>query len=135
MINQSIGTPQIILSTELDNIAGDKFALGQEISLVPIGCIKALLELNITFHNNPSSSSRINIWFLRTIDGINYEDTNPIRIPDLIIPINSQLSIRTIWDCQVPACKFKTLLQNYKTGQALSTGNTVKILPVIYANS
>jgi hypothetical protein len=78
-----------------------------------------------------SASAALNLWFIQTLDGTNYEDgttgTAPNKLPDVIIPVGASTSQYSIVWPQTPIIAppndFKVLLQN-KTGYALSGSNS-----------
>lgn len=91
------------------------------------------------FGTAPTANTGLTIWFLRNIDGTNYEDggtsLTPSRLPDAVIPLENQngTAQRITVRCAIPPGTFKVLLKNDGSGQALpATGNTLKILPITY---
>jgi len=94
------------------------------------------VELYVTFGSAPTANTAVSIWFLREIDGTNYEDGSasitPTRNPDVVFGVRSTTNPqRMIKTCILPPGDFKPLLRNEGTGQAFaSSGNVVKIRPV-----
>lgn len=137
---QVSGTLQAVLSTELDSLANNALAPGSAITLTSAGYLLAEVELAVTFGVAPAASTGCSVWFLRAIDGADYEDggasLTPARTPDLVIPVLASTSAQRITRrCSLPPGNFKVLLKNDGTGQALAaSGNTLKILPYTYTN-
>jgi hypothetical protein len=131
------GTADSILTTELNSLANNSNAV-KATAIAPTSSEYTMVEveLYVTFGSTPTANTGISIWFLREIDGTNYEDGSasitPTRNPDVVFGVrattNAQRMIKT---CILPPGNFKPLVRNDGTGQALaSSGNTVKIRPV-----
>lgn len=133
----SVGT---LLSTELNSLANNALALSAAYDNTQgqtgDGYTLCDLELSVTYGTAPSANTAVAIWFLTSQDGTNYEDgsasVTPSRVADVTIPLRAvttaQLIIRRTW---LPWGKFKVLLKNDGTGQAMAaSGNTLKIRPV-----
>ena len=131
------GTADSVMSTELNTLANNSNAVkASAVSLTTTGYILAEAELVVTFGSVPTANTSVSIWFLREIDGTNYEDGSasitPARNPDLVIPIRATTNAqRIIKQCVLPSGDFKPLVRNEGTGQAFaSSGNTLKLRPL-----
>ena len=137
---QVVGTIQSLLTTELNSLANNALALGSAITLTSAGYLMGEVELVVTFGVAPAASTGCSVWFLRDIDGTNYEDggssLTPARAPDLVIPVNASTSAQRITRrCLLPPGTFKALLKNDGTGVAMAaSGNTLKVLPSTYSS-
>src|SRR5690242_729422 len=90
-------TATTLLSTELNTLAASAFSsAGAAINNVQAtsnfnGYTNATLELVLAAPTAAfASNSAIYLWFLKSVDGTNYEDTsaNP-RPPDVVIPMEA----------------------------------------------
>ena len=130
------GSADTILTTELNSLANNTNVVGSTVQLTSEGYVLAEAELVITFVSNPVSNTAISIWFLREIDGVNFEDGSasitPLRNPDIVFPIRSVTSSqRIIKQCVLPPGNFQTLVRNDGTGVALSSsGHSLKLRPL-----
>ena len=140
-------TPTTLLSTELGNgtgLAANTFsAAGAAVNNVQAtsnlnGYTNAYLELVLSAPSAAfAANTAIYLWFLKSIDGTNYEDTsaNP-RPPDVIIPVEANGSAQRItMDIKLPPGQWKPIAENVPGSgtQALgASGNTIKILPYTY---
>lgn len=139
MIEQS--TAVTLLSTELNSIAnGSNSAAGSTINNVQAtsnlnGYTRAKIEFYMAaYSGTPSANSGLLVWFLKSVDGTNYEDgsssVTPARNPDVVISVNATASgpQRIVRECFIPVGNFKPLGGN-RTGIAFAgSGNTLKIL-------
>lgn len=87
------------------------------------------------YTGTPAANSGLSVWFIKTVDGSNYDDgsssVTPIRAPDVFIQVRALTSgpQRIVRDCWVPVGTFKVLARNEGTGLSLaSSGNTLKVL-------
>jgi len=108
-------------ASAIDNAAGDTLAD---------------LELLIDLATAATAGGYIALWFIRALDGTNYESGGdavfPARPPDVIIPVRSTTDdsqVVTIAGVQWPQGLFKVLFQN-NTGQ--TTTNTDSLTQVSY---
>ena len=131
------GTADTVMSTELNSLANNSNAIkASAVSLTTTSYTLAEAELVVTFGSVPTANTSVSIWFLREIDGTNYEDGSasitPSRNPDLVVPIRATTNAqRIIKQCVLPAGDFKPLVRNEGTGQAFaSSGNTLKLRPL-----
>jgi hypothetical protein len=118
---KNIATTAGAISGAIDNTAGDQLAD---------------LELLIDLATAATVGGYVSLWFIKTIDGTNYESGSatvfPARAPDVIIPVRS-----TTDDSQVvaigpilwPQGKFTVVFQN-NTGQ--TTTNTDNLTQLSY---
>lgn len=139
-IEQSTATT--LLSTEFNSLAnGSNTSAGSAVNNVQAtanlnGYTRAKIELYLAaYSGTPSANTSINVWFLRTVDGTNYEDgsssVTPARNPDVVIPVNATASgpQRIIRECFLPVGSFKPLAKNTIGISLAGSGNTLKILP------
>ena len=119
-------------------MANNALVLSSATSLTETGYLECDVEIVCTFGVAPTSGTGFSIWFLRNIDGTNYEDGGtsvmPSRAPDLVIPVRAVTTAQRVIVCgYVPPGKFKILIKNDSTGQAIaSSGNTLKLIPRTY---
>lgn len=140
------GTPVTLLSTELNSLANNTnvvssvggtsgcFNNSQNVANFD-GYVRGKLELVLGAPSGTvSQSSSLNVYFLRTVDGVNFEDggasVTPAGSPDAVMPLNAtSLAQRVIQECLVPVGLFKVLVRNSATGVTLAaSGNTLKLL-------
>lgn len=137
-----LGTTSTVLDTGLNSLANNSNALSAEFDNTAgqtgDGYVEVTVEFAGAFAASPAASTGVSVWLLRAIDGTNYEDgdssTTPARAPDLVLPVRAvSTAQRVAQRTMMPAGKFKVLLRNDGTGQALaSSGNTLKIRPITY---
>jgi hypothetical protein len=96
------------------------------------------LTWNYTFGVAPTANTGLSVWFLQAPDGTDgtYEDGGasvmPARGPDLTIGVGSSPDTsahQVSKDALLPAGYFKVLVKNDGTGQTMSSGWTLKLLP------
>lgn len=131
------GTLDTALSTELNSLANNSLAIKASVlTLASAQYLLAEVELVVTFGVTPTANTGISVWFLREVDGTNYEDGSasitPARAPDVVLPIRAVTSAQRITvQCMIPPGSFYPLLKNDGTGQAFAaSGNTLKIRPI-----
>jgi hypothetical protein len=130
-----VGTTQNLLTTELNSLANNALAIGSAFTSSNVNYILAEIEFAGTFAANPTANTGVSVWFLRAIDGTNYEDgsgsVTPGRPPDITLQVTAgQAATRCTRQCVIPPGTWKPLLKNEGTGQALTaSGHTLKILP------
>ena len=131
-----------LLSTELNALANNTMcAAGSAVANTvgtsnTDGYVRAKIELVLAaYTGTPTASSAIYLWFLKEIDGTNYEDGSatltPARNPDVVIPVGAVASgpQRVTVECWVPVGTWKPIAKNVGTGIALAaSGNTIKAL-------
>lgn len=127
-------TVETLLSTGLNSLANNARALSAEITITDTGYTDGELELYISgMGGTPTANTAFTVWLLRQIDGTNYGDgdssTTPARNPDVFFPIRATSGAqRIIQPVTLPPGKFKALIINDGTGQALaSSSNTLKL--------
>lgn len=130
------GTTQNALTTELNSLANNALAISAAVITVTSGgYLSVEVEGVFTFGVAPTANTGLSVWFLREIDGTNYEDGSasitPARAPDLVIPVRAVTTAQRVSiPLSLPPGNFFALLKNDGTGQALAaSGNTLKIRP------
>jgi hypothetical protein len=142
-----------LLTTEMNSLANAAFAVSsvggssgifnntvQTVgSIAPTanlgGYLRAFLELVLAAPTGAfAANSAIYLWFLKSIDGSNFEDTTVTpRPPDVIVPIEANSSAQRItMDVKLPQGVWKLMAENVQgsSTQALaSSGNKVTIQP------
>jgi hypothetical protein len=88
------------------------------------------------FGSAPTANTALNVWFLQTIDGTNYEDGSssitPVRPPNVAFQFQASTNAQRLIQLSIPlpAGKFKVLAQNNGSGQTMAgSGNTIKVRP------
>lgn len=136
------GTAVTLLSTELNSLANNTMCSAGSAVTNNVGTsntdgyLRAKIELYLaTYTGTPTAGAAYYIWFLRNVDGTNYEDgsssVTPARTPDLVIPLRSVASgpqriIREVW---MPVGTWKPIAKAVGIGlTAASSGNTLKAL-------
>lgn len=86
----------------------------------------------------PTASTGFSVWFLRSLDGVNWESGNtgftPARIPDAVLPLaavagNQRVTVVAL----IPPGNFTVLAKNDGTGQTTaSTLNDIRLRPLTY---
>jgi hypothetical protein len=136
------GTAVSLLTTELNSLANNTMCAAGSAVTNAIGTsntdgyVRGKLELVLAaYSGTPTAGSSFDVWFLKTVDGTNYEDgsssVTPPRNPDVVVPVRAVASggQRVIVECWVPVGLFKPIGRNNGTGLTLAaSGNTVKIL-------
>jgi hypothetical protein len=132
----SRGTADTVLTTEMNSLANNSNAVkSSAVSPTSAGYALVEVELYVTFTVAPTANTGVSIWFLKEIDGTNYEDGSasitPTRNPDVVFGVRSTTNAqRLIKTCVLPAGSFKPLVRNDGTGQAFAaSGNVLKIRP------
>lgn len=126
-----------LLTTELNSLANNtnsspSSAFDNSIGQSNLdGYVRGKIEVYLaTYTGTPAAGSAIHVWFLKTVDGTNYEDTASPRRPDVVIEVANLASgpQRVIKECWVPVGLWKAMARNGGTGLTLAaSGNTVKI--------
>jgi len=130
------GTLDSALTTELNSLANNALAVkASALSVTSTGYVMCEVELVVTYGTAPTANSAVVVWFLREVDGTNYEDGSasiiPLRAPDAIFPLRAVTTAqRIIVDAFLPPGNFKPLVYNNATGQSMAaSANTLKIRP------
>jgi hypothetical protein len=139
------GTAVSLLTTELNSLAtATMSAAGTAVNNVQAtsnlnGYVWGKVEVVLAaYTGTPTASTAINIWFLLSVDGTNYEDgsntVTPARMPDVVVPVRAVASgpQRIIVQCLIPVGLFKPIAQNTIGLTLAASGNTVKILANTY---
>lgn len=142
ILEYTVGSQTLLLSSELNSLANNSNALGAAFSNnvggTGNGYTLCDLQLVVTFGTAPSANTGLTLWLLGSQDGATFEDgsssVTPARMPECVFPVRAvttqQVIIRRIL---LPFGIFKPLLQNTGTGQSLaSTGNTLNVRPASY---
>lgn len=131
------GTADTVMSTELNSLANNvNVAKASSVQLSTELYAMAEVELYVTFGSTPTANTAVSVWFLREIDGTNFEDggsgVTPTRSPDVVFGIRATTNAqRIVKTCVLPPGNFKPMVRNDGTGQAfVSSGNTLKVRPL-----
>jgi hypothetical protein len=134
--NWSRGTADTVLTTELNSLANNSNAVkSSAVAPTSAGYTLVEVELYVTFGVAPTANTGVSVWFLREVDGSNFEDGSasitPTRTPDVVFGVRATTNAqRLIKTCVLPPGSFKPLVRNDGTGQAFSaSGNVLKIRP------
>ena len=98
--------------------------------------LAAEVELTATFAVVPVASTGLSVWFLRAVDGTNYEDggtaVTPVRGPDVVLPFAAVTTAQRVTRLAVvlPPGTVKVLAKNDGSGQPLPAGWGLKIRPL-----
>ena len=140
-----MATTETVLAGTLDTVfaAGSSTALANNALAVTaaytptsVNYLAAEVEFTGTFATAPAAATGLSVWFLRAVDGTNYEDggtaTTPTRGPDLVVPF---AAVTTAQRCTrmavvLPPGAIKVLAKNDGSGQSLSAGWGLKIRPL-----
>lgn len=130
------GTADTVLSTELNSLANNALvAHATSVTVTSAGFMACQVELYVTYGTAPTVGTAVLVWFLREVDGTNFEDGSasitPLRAPDVYFPLRDVTTAqRIIMDIVLPPGNFKPLVKNNGTGQSMAaSGNTLKIRP------
>lgn len=100
------------------------------------GYARGRFSFSGTFGTSPGANTGLSIWLLTSQDGTDgtYEDggtsTTPSRSPDLVIAFEVTTSAQIVnGECNLPPGYFKVLAKNDGSGQTISSGWTLKMLP------
>jgi len=130
------GTTDTVLSTELNSLGSTGLAVtAAAYTPTTLNYPFADVELNLPTMTAPTANTVVNVWFLPSIGGTNYESTSavPNRDPDVFFTLGAVTSQLTVKMCRLPPGSFKVMLKNDTIGQAYaSSGNTLKIKPKTY---
>jgi hypothetical protein len=129
------GTIATALSTELNSLTNNSLAVKSgALTLTETGYLLAEVELSVTFGSAPTANTGISVWFLREVDGTNYEPSSatPARAPDVVLPLLAVTTAqRVIVPCVIPPGGFIPLARNDGTGVSFpASGSTIKIRAV-----
>lgn len=136
------GTAVSLLTTELNSTGTDTMTAAGAAVTNAVGTAntdgyeRGKVEFVMAaYTGTPAAGSALYVWFLRTVDGTNYEDgsatVTPARSPDVVVPLRAFASgpQRVVVECWVPVGLWKPIAKNAGTGLTLAaSGNTVKIL-------
>lgn len=127
------GTTDTVMSTELNSLSSTGLAVtASAVTLTTQNYPFAEVELNLPTMTAPTANTIVKVWFIRAIDGTNYENVSaePKRFPDVFFTLDAVVAQRITKVCKLPPGSFKVLLKNDTIGQAYaSSGNTLKIKP------
>ncbi len=128
-----------LATTELNSLAPGSMALGAIVNNAAANAnldafTRGVYEFVLAAPATAFSAGVINVWFLRTIDGTNYESggsgVRPNRLPDLnFFPLATTSAQRLIVEGDLPAGQFRALIMPVNTSVSFaSSGNTLKVL-------
>ena len=90
------------------------------------------------FSGVPTANSSLDVYFLKSFDnGATFEGGSAsvlsARRPDLVLELNSASAAaadnQISKQAMLPACKFKTLVKNNSSGQAVPANSTLQLTP------
>lgn len=128
------------LTTQLNSLASNGFSAASSNVDNTIGVTNVdgftwcRVEAKVTHAANPSANAAVSVWFLKSTDGANFDDTPTASIttgsPNVTIPITQgQTATRQSIDTVCPFGLFKVAVQNSGSGQTwAASGNTLTIL-------
>lgn len=142
-----LGTQSNLMTTELNTLGATARVLSSVINSTGIfdntqaaagdGYTLCDVELVATWGTAPAAATAVQVWFLGTQDGTNYEDGGssvvPGRAPDVIFTPRAVTTAQRILrrGIQMPFGKFMILLDNSQINVSMAaSGNTLKIRPV-----
>ena len=139
-----LGSATTLLSTGLNSLADLAVALSSAFDNTQgqsgDGYTLCELQLDVTFASAPTANTAVVVWFLRCLDGTNYEtytatgtSTPPkARLPNVTFPLEAVTTQQIITRMVLlPNGLMKALLKNDGTGRAFpASGSTLKIRPV-----
>lgn len=124
------GNPITILSTELDGVPNGGTVLSGPIENSVSQDLYADFALTVGFQSAPSFGYGIELYIVRSLDGVVFDDTTgnapPMAGYGDIFPVRSQMNSQTIIVpmIELPPTTFKILIKN-NTGQAMALTNNV----------
>lgn len=136
------GTAVTLLSTELNSVPNNTMSSTSSAFTNTQGTSnwdgyqRGKLELYLaTYSGTPTAGTGFSVWFLKTLDGTNYEEgvagNTPARRPDVVLPLRALASgpQRVTVECFVPVGTIKVIAKNDGTGLTFAaSGNTLKLL-------
>ena len=141
-----VGTLTSVLTTEMNTLGSNAYtaasaAIDNRIGQTLGGRLICRVIVHAVYGTVPTQGGSITGWFLKNMDPTTplYETTPNgtiilNRLPDFVIPTMSGTGATTSdvsVDVRCPAERFKVVIQNAGTGQAMNaSGNTLKILPI-----
>lgn len=137
-VKNTRGTIKTALDTALNSMANNTNVLSSAVSFESAdqGMRFVEGELLVTFPTAPGANTAFCVWFLREVDGTNYEDggtsVTPTRPPDMIFTVRAVTTAqRIVQVADLPPGAPRVLIRNDGTGQAIAaSGNTFKLRPV-----
>lgn len=126
--------PAPLLSAELNSLANNAGALSSSaIENVSDLDLYVDIELVATFGVAPAANTTLDVYFVRSVDGVNFEDASAAAPPQNgfvgSFPVQAITSVQRMVLPQIlcPPRDFKVFVVNNATGQALAAaGNTLK---------
>lgn len=142
-----VSSSQALMTTELNSLANNALVISSVNGTSGVfanvsgsgtgGYLYGRLVLFLsTFGSAPTANSAIDVWFLVSADGTNYESGSasitPARPPDYSFPVIAQTAAQYV-NGIVPlpiTANYKVLVRNNATGQSLAaTLNTLTLYP------
>lgn len=123
-------------SPTLKNLLSGSCKIGDEVDPTGSGARNLFcdLDLKVRFSSSPAAGSYVEVYFVKAVDGTNYEDGSDsvtpaatslvVRIPVRAVDTQQRISISRI---QLPSVKFKPLVKN-TTNQGFTNTDDENIL-------
>lgn len=132
-----VGNKIVLMSGELGSLANNAVAVGPAFNNsqgnAGSGFMYADVQLEAIFAGSPAANTGVNLYFLESQDGVNFENLTvsglvPNRAPDLVFPVyqianpsGQRINLLT----QLPWGTWKPMIYNNGTGQAFIAQSSV----------
>lgn len=141
-------TPVNLLTTQMDLLSPGSAVVGSTITNTTAAnanldaFVRGTYELILPARAEAFGEGAINVWFLRTIDGTNFETGSallvPKRLPDLVFyPHAAATEQRLYAEGSIPPGSFRVLLKSEVSVRAnfASSGNILRVLAYTTADA
>ena len=127
-----VGNPVSVLTTELDSLPNNGSVLSGVIENSVTQDLYGDFELTVQFAAAPAAGYVVELYIVRTVDGVNFDDTSggpPMNAYADVFPLRASASklVYVIPMIELPPQNFKVYIKN-SSGQAMvATNNTLKM--------